>query len=80
MQAFNANSNGSPQYLYKSRKSLESLMEQLGMPTIWFTLSMADNHWHDLHSMFQRNKFGHAGAFPEFATPSLEAKWKQRFV
>ena len=44
MQIFNANIIGSNAYFYKRRSKLEALMEQEGMPTIWFMLSATDNH------------------------------------
>ena len=49
MQSYNANITGTPAYFYNKRKELEALMEQEGLPTLWFTLSAADNHWEDLH-------------------------------
>ena len=51
MHVFNSNVVGSNSYFYGKRKELESLIEAHGMPTCWFTLSAADNHWHDLHNM-----------------------------
>jgi ATP-dependent DNA helicase PIF1 len=49
MQMYNSNITGSKAYFHKRRIELESLMESCGMPTMWFTLSCADNHWEDLH-------------------------------
>ena len=80
MQAFNANLNGSPQYLYKQRKSLEAIMENDGMPTLWFTLSMADNHWSDLQSLFHRDARGHRTPWPEHNSEQDRAQWRRRFV
>ena len=51
MHVYNANIVGSNSYFYKKRKELESLIEAKGMPTCWFTLSAADNHWNDLHKL-----------------------------
>jgi len=51
MHVYNANILGSNSYFYKKRKELESLIEAKGMPTCWFTLSAADNHWNDLHEL-----------------------------
>jgi hypothetical protein len=51
MQRYNGNINGTNQYLYKSKRELESLIEAKGMPTFWFTWSAADNHWEDLHRL-----------------------------
>ena len=45
---------------------------------MWFTLSMADNHWHDLHSMVNRDKNGKPRDFPIFADAQSEAKWKRK--
>ena len=49
MQACNANINGSNACLCQRRIELEALMEQEGMSSMWCSLSMADNHWDDLH-------------------------------
>lgn len=80
MQSFNANINGSPQYLYKKRQMLENLIEQRGMCTMWYTLSMADNHWDDLFHLLHRDEVGKKQTFPVFATPRAEASWKRKFV
>ena len=42
-----ANINGTDAYLQKQRDGLEDLIEQEGMPTLWFSMSAADNHWDD---------------------------------
>lgn len=80
MQAFNSNLNGTPQYLYKARKGLEAIMESEGLPTIWFTLSMADNHWFDLHSLLHRDEKGRTTEMPTSNTPQEEAKWRRKFI
>ena len=46
---WSSNILGSDGYFSKSRKNLEALMQQEGLPTLWFTHSAADNHWQDLH-------------------------------
>ena len=51
MHVYTANIIGSNSYFYKKRKELEALMECHGMPTAWYTLSAADNHWEDLHRL-----------------------------
>ena len=51
MQMFSANITGSDAYFAKAKRELESLMQEKGMPTVWFTLSAADNHWKDLHKL-----------------------------
>eukprot|EP00978_Attheya_sp_CCMP212_P045446 scaffold346934_cov67-Attheya_sp.AAC.1 len=50
MQKYNSNVTGSAAYFYKKRCELEALIDVKGMPTMWFTLSAADNHWVDLHT------------------------------
>ena len=49
MGTYVANINGSPSYLQKSKKELEALMSQCGMPTLWFSFSAAENFWTDMH-------------------------------
>ena len=81
MQSFNANINGCPQYLFQKRKLLEAMIDQLGMPTIWFTFSMADNHWADLHELLQRDNTGRPTQPPDFRqSVQAEASWKRKVV
>jgi hypothetical protein len=47
---------------------------------MWFTLSMADNHWHDLHEMLNRDKDGRPIPFPTFSSIDTENKWKRKIV
>ena len=49
MQMFSANITGSDAYFSKHRKELEACMDHKKMATVWYTFSMADNHWYDLH-------------------------------
>ena len=49
------------------------------MCSMWFTLSMADNHWNDLHAMVNRDKNGKPKTFPVFSNAEVEAKWKRKF-
>jgi hypothetical protein len=51
MQMYSANIQGSNAYLAKARRELESLMQEKGMPALWFTLLAADYHWPDLHKL-----------------------------
>ena len=44
MQKFNSNIVGSNAYFFKHRSELESLIEQEGIPTVWFMLLAANNH------------------------------------
>ena len=46
---------------------------------MWFTLSMADNHWFDLHQLAYRDKEGSPRRFPTFSSIQEEAKWKRKF-
>ena len=72
--------NGSNRYLYKKRNLLEKLNEQHGLCTTWFTLSMADNHWHDMHEMLNCNKVGRPIPFWTFSTIDAENKQKRKIV
>jgi len=60
---------GSPAYFAKKRKELQSLIEQQGTPTVWWTLSYADHQWEDLHRLF--------GEVPENCqnNPENKSKW-----
>ena len=80
MQCYNANINGSPQYLFKKRKLLETLIDQKGMCSMWFTLSMADNHWTDLFAMMTRDSGGKVTEMPTFNSVQEEASWKRKMV
>ena len=51
MQLFNSNIVGSNAYFYKHCRNLEGLVEAYSCPTIWFTFSVADNFWCDLHRL-----------------------------
>ena len=75
MQMFMANINGSPAYLYKWKLQLEALMEQEGMSSIWFSLSMADNHWDDLYRALDPHILDR-----NFETEQERCKWKRKLV
>ena len=47
---------------------------------MWYTLSMADNHWHDLHDILTRDKDGRSVPFPNFSSIQEEAKWKRKLA
>ncbi len=51
--------------------NLESLMEQDGMSTMWFTVSAADNHWDDLNKLLMDG-----ARHPEFPTQEDKAKYR----
>lgn len=42
---------GSSQYWYQRHQELKCLLEQMGPPTFFWTVSSADNHWPDLHRL-----------------------------
>lgn len=47
-----ANITGSNAYWHKVRNDLKTIITTKGVPTIFFTLSSADMHWPELHSLF----------------------------
>ena len=51
MQTYKSNILGSNAYFYGERRGLETLMDQEDPCTTWYTLSVADNHWIDLHRL-----------------------------
>ena len=56
------------------------MIEQEGAPSVWFTMSMADNHWEDLHKCMNRDAKGNATPFPTFNSLEEEASWKRKCV
>ena len=46
---------GSNSYWNRIRQELKATIEQVGAPTIFFTLSMAEFHWPDLKKLFSLN-------------------------
>ena len=42
---------GSSQYWYQRSQELQALLEQKGAPTLFWTVSSADNYWPELHSL-----------------------------
>ena len=77
MQMFTANILGSNAYFAKGRCELQSLMGEKGMPTMWFTLSAADNHWEDLHVL--SSSMGTATATP-FMSEAENAKNRRKWI
>ena len=53
MQLYNSNIVGSNAYFYKHHRNLELLIDAEGAPTAWYTMTAADNYWHDLHAMLK---------------------------
>ena len=54
---------------------LEALFDQEGMPTFWFTLSAADNHWLDLHKIMDPSIETRV-----FLNEKDKLKWKRKLV
>jgi len=52
MQRFAGNILGSPSYMLLKKKELCSLLSSKGAPTLWWTLSLANYYWTDLHVIF----------------------------
>ena len=48
---YNSNLRGTRSYWYARGQELLSMVEQLGLPTLFFTLSAADLHWPDLFQL-----------------------------
>ena len=63
MRNYSANVNGSDAYLSKKREDLEGLIEQEGMPSIWFSMSAADNHWDDFFRLHSEKQPPHNGNY-----------------
>jgi hypothetical protein len=51
MYSYTANVTGSDAYWSNRRRELEVIMQQKGIGTALFTVSFADNHWHDHHHL-----------------------------
>jgi hypothetical protein len=47
---------------------------------MWFTLSMANNHWKDIFIALNRDADGNCQPFPIFSSIQDEASWKRKFV
>ena len=75
MQAYNANINGSNAYLFQHRIELEALMDQEGMSSLWLSVSMADNHWADLHHALDP-----LSVEREFESEKERVKFKQKMA
>ena len=51
LMRFRKSLRGMRSYWEKNRAELTDLLDQLGTPTIFFTLSVADMQWPDLHAL-----------------------------
>ena len=51
LHRYTANVQGSNSYWYQRYKELQTLIEQKGTPTFFFTVSSADTYWPELHKL-----------------------------
>ena len=52
---YSKNVTGSTAYWHKAKEDLKATITQIGPPTIFFTLSCAEYHWPEFHSLFTPN-------------------------
>lgn len=52
IQYYAKNISGTNSYWYQVKQQLKSMLEQVGSPTIFFTLSCAEFHWPEFHAVF----------------------------
>ena len=52
IQYYATNISGTNSYWYQIKQQLKSMLEQVGSPTIFFTLSCAEFHWPEFHDLF----------------------------
>ena len=62
---------GTRSYWGKSQAELSVLLHQIGMPTIFFTLSVVDMYWPDLHAFIPRI---------EPSNPQEAQKWRRQNI
>lgn len=51
MQRYAANILGTPSYMAERKSELTALIAEKGMPSVWFTLSLANYYWCDMHNI-----------------------------
>lgn len=51
VQRYAGKVQGSSQYWFQRHQELQSLLEQKGAPTFFWTVSSADNYWPELHAL-----------------------------
>ena len=56
LQYFGSSLRGTPQWKRARRSELLDLIEELGMPTFFFTTSAADIHWPDLQLLLMKHE------------------------
>ena len=52
IQYYAKNITGTNSYWYQIKEQLKSTLSQVGSPTIFWTLSCAEFHWPEFHSLF----------------------------
>ena len=55
LQRYSKNVTGTNAYWCDVKEKLKATITQMGTPTIFWTLSMADFHWPDIHDLFFSN-------------------------
>ncbi|XP_066914869.1 uncharacterized protein [Clytia hemisphaerica] len=55
LQRYSKNVTGTNAYWCDVKEKLKATITQMGTPTIFWTLSMADFHWPDIHDLFSSN-------------------------
>ncbi|XP_066915540.1 uncharacterized protein [Clytia hemisphaerica] len=56
LQRYSKNVTGTNAYWCDVKEKLKATITQMGTPTIFWTLSMADFHWPDIHDLFLSNE------------------------
>ena len=57
IQYYAKNVSGTNSYWFQVKQQLKCTLQQLGSPTIFFTLSCAEFHWPEFHSIFRKQIF-----------------------
>ena len=52
---YSKNVTGINSYCYQAKEQLKATLNQIGSPTIFWTLSCAEFHWPEFHAIFSEN-------------------------
>ena len=52
IQYYAKNISGTNSYWYQLKEQLKATLQQIGTPTIFWTLSCAELHWPEFHALF----------------------------
>jgi hypothetical protein len=77
MRRYSSNMLGSDAYMHERKRELLSLVQDKGMPTIWFTLSLANHYWDDLQRLFEEPPRDITGGETEDA---YKERWKRACI